>query len=194
MSTTKVRILAFAGSTRKDSFNKRLVQVAAGGARAQGAEVTFIDLAQFPLPLFDEDLEAREGLPENAKKLKDLFKSHQGLLIASPEYNSSVSAVLKNVIDWVTRPSGDARPLEAFGGKVAGIMAASPGALGGLRGLVHLRAILGNIQVLVVPDQFALVKASDAFDANGKLKDAKQQETAEAIGAKVAKVAARLAG
>lgn len=194
MSTTKVRILAFAGSTRKDSFNKRLVQVAAGGARAQGAEVTFIDLAQFPLPLFDEDLEAREGLPENAKKLKDLFKSHQGLLIASPEYNSSVSAVLKNVIDWVTRPSGDARPLEAFGGKVAGIMAASPGALGGLRGLVHLRAILGNIQVLVVPDQFALVKASDAFDANGKLKDAKQQETVEAIGAKVAKVAARLAG
>lgn len=186
------RVLALAGSARKDSFNKKLVQVALTGAKAKGAQVTFVDLADYPLPIFDEDLEARDGLPENARKLKDLFKSHHGLLISSPEYNSSVSALLKNTIDWLSRPTGDARPLEAFGGKVAGLMAASPGNLGGLRGLVHLRAILGNIQVLVVPDQFALIRAHEAFDASGKLKDAKQQETVEAIGAKVATIAARV--
>lgn len=193
--TAKCKVLAFAGSTRKGSFNKMLVQCAAAGARSgNGADVTFIDLADYPLPLFDEDLEAKGGLPDNAKKLKDLFKGHQGLLIASPEYNSSVSAVLKNAIDWISRPTGDAKPLEAFAGKVAGLMGASPGALGGLRGLVHLRAILGNIQVLVIPEQFALVKAHEAFDAAGNIKDAKQRETVEGIGAKVVRIASRLNG
>ena len=146
------RILAFAGSLRRESFNKKLVPIAAKGARDAGAEVTLIDLADFPLPLFDQDLEARQGMPENGKKLKQLFIDHDGLLIASPEYNSSITAVLKNTIDWVSRPAPDEPSLVAFRSKVATLMSASPGALGGLRRLVHVRSILGNIGVIVLPD------------------------------------------
>lgn len=188
------RILAFAGSTRTDSYNKKLVRLAANGARAAGAEVTIIDLRDFPLPLFDEDLEQREGLPPNGRKLKDLFLAHDGLLISSPEYNSSISAVLKNTIDWVSRPAPGEASLACFAGKVAGLTAASPGALGGLRGLVHVRAILGNIQVLVVPEQLAVAKAHEAFNPDGTLKDPQQQKIVERIGATVATLAAKLKG
>ena len=188
------KILAFAGSLRRDSYNKKMVAVAAHGARAAGAEVTFLDLASIPLPVFDEDLEARDGLPANGRKLKDLMIASHGLLIASPEYNSSMSAALKNAIDWASRPAPGEAPLAAFAGKVAGLMAASPGALGGLRGLVHLRAVLGNIQSIVVPDQFALTMAHEAFNADGSMKDAKKQQIVEGIGRRVAEVAARLMG
>lgn len=166
------RILAFAGSTRTGSLNKRLVRFAAEAARSAGAEVTLVDLRDFPLPLFDGDLEDREGLPENARKLKTLFREHDGLLIASPEYNSSITGVLKNTIDWVSRgETDDEPPLVAFRGKTAALMSASPGALGGLRGLVHVRAILGNIGVIVLPDQVAVPKAHEVFDDQGTLKD-----------------------
>jgi NAD(P)H-dependent FMN reductase len=170
-----------------------LVQVAAQGARAAGAQVTYVDLKDYPLPVFDEDVE-KQGVPENAAKLKELFKSHQGLLVASPEYNSSVSAALKNVIDWVSRPAQGEAPLAAFDGKVAGLLAASPGALGGLRGLVTLRSILGNIRVIVLPDQIAVIKAHEAFNEDGSMRDAKQQAGVEAIGRRVAEVAAKLHG
>ena len=164
------KILAFAGSTRSNSFNKQLARVAADAARAAGAEVTLIDLRDFPLPLFDEDLETEHGLPDNAKKLKVLFRSHDGFLIASPEYNSSITAVLKNAIDWASRSeSDDEPPLAAYRGKTAALLSASPGALGGLRGLVHLRAILGNIDVIVLPEQVAVPKAHEAFNAEGQL-------------------------
>ncbi len=166
------KILAFAGSTRSASYNKQLVRAAADAARAAGAEVTVIDLRDFPLPLFDEDLESELGLPDNAKKLKALLRDSDGLLIASPEYNSSLTAVLKNSIDWASRAETDEEPpLLAFRGKVAALLSASPGALGGLRGLVHLRAILGNLGVLVAPDQVAVSKAYEAFDAAGQLKE-----------------------
>src|SRR5438552_18679945 len=105
------RILAFAGSTRTQSFNKKLVKIVAAGARAAGAEVTMLDLRDIPLPLYDGDLEAAEGLPENAKKLKELMKSHAGFLISCPEYNSSISGVLKNAIDWASRPMPGDAPL-----------------------------------------------------------------------------------
>src|SRR5262245_41278463 len=105
------RILAFAGSTRTESYNKRLVRIAAQGARSAGAEVTVIDLRDLPLPLFDEDLEKNEGLPASGRKLKDLFLAHHGLMISSPEYNSSISGVLKNAIDWVSRPVPGEAPL-----------------------------------------------------------------------------------
>ncbi|MEH2075379.1 MAG: NAD(P)H-dependent oxidoreductase [Nostoc sp.] len=186
------KILAFAGSTRIDSYNKKLVKVAAAGAKAAGAEVTYIDLRDLPLPLFDEDLEAQEGLPANARTFKDLLISHQGLLIASPEYNSSLTAVLKNAIDWASRPAPNEAPLAAFAGKVATIMSASPGALGGLRGLVHLRSILGNIKVLVLPDQIALPKAYETFNADGTLKDPKQQESIEKLGDGLTKILLKL--
>jgi NAD(P)H-dependent FMN reductase len=170
------QILAFAGSTRTDSYNKKRVRLAADAARAAGATVTLIDLRDFPLPLFDEDFETANGLPETAKKLTDLMKVHDGFLIASPEYNSSITAVLKNAIDWASRPeTEDEPPLVAYRGKVAALFSASPGGLGGLRALVHVRAILGNIGVLVFPDQVAISAAYDAFE-DGKLYDARKSK------------------
>jgi len=186
------RILAFAGSTRRESFNKKLVAIAAQGAREAGTEVTLIDLKDFPLPLFDQDLEAEQGMPENGKKLKKLFIDHDGLLIASPEYNSSFPAVLKNAIDWVSRPAPGEPSLVAFRGKVATLMSASPGALGGLRGLVHVRSILGNLGVIVLPDQIAVAQAHEAFNPDGTLKDPKRQARIEGLGRTLAEFLAKL--
>lgn len=190
--TVAPKILAFSGSLRTGSYNQMLVRIAAAGARSAGAEVTELDLRELPLPVYDADLEARDGLPDNAKRLKDLMKAHAGFLIASPENNSSVSAALKNAIDWASRPEPGEPTLVCFRDKVAVIMSASPGGLGGLRGLVHLRSILGNISVLMLPDQKAIPGAGDAFDGNGSLKDAKQQEAIENLGAKLATVLAKL--
>lgn len=178
---TQPHILAFAGSLRTGSFNKKLVRCAAAAAEAGGAKVTVIGLDDYPLPLFDEDLEA-QGTPENATQLKALMKDADGFLIASPEYNSSLSAALKNAIDWASRKAEGETPLAAFAGKAAVIMAASPGGLGGLRGLVHLRAILGNIEVIVLPQQYALSKAHEAFDDQDQLKDEKTAETVAGLG------------
>ena len=188
----KPKILAFAGSTRTDSFNKKLVKIASAGAIEGGADVTVIDLRDFAMPLYDGDLEQQQGLPSTARKLKDLMLSHQGFLISAPEYNSSISGVLKNTIDWVSRPSEGEEPLACFKGKVAGIMSASPGALGGLRGLVHVRAILENISVLVIPDQIAVSKAHEVFNTDGTLKDKKQEDHVKKIGSNVAKLLLKL--
>jgi chromate reductase len=191
MATTP-RIIAFAGSLRKDSFNKKLVNIAAAGARSAGAEVTVIDLREYPLPVFDQDLEASAGLPENAKKLKQIFIAHNAILISSPEYNSSITAVLKNTIDWISRPEPNEPSLAAYQKKVAAIMSASPGALGGLRGLVHLRSILSNIGVLVLPGQISVNNAGDAFNPDGSLKDAKQQASAGGLGKQLVETTAKL--
>jgi chromate reductase len=186
------KILAFAGSLRTESYNKKLVKIAAAGARAAGAEVTYLDLRDLPLPIFDEDLEAREGLPANGRKLKELMLSHHGFLISAPEYNSGITAALKNAIDWASRPVAGEPPLACFVDKVAALMSASPGQLGGLRGLVQVRSILGNIQVLVLPDQVAVPRAHEAFNPDGSLKEAKQQASIEGLGKKLAAVLARL--
>jgi len=164
------KILAFAGSLRRDSWNRKLIQVAAEAARVAGAEVTLIDLADYPLPLMDEDLEARDGLPTNAQRLKALFKAHDALLIASPEYNSSLPPLLKNTLDWVSREWQGESGLVPYAGKVAALLAASPGAFGGMRMLPHLRQILNALGVLVLPGQFSLAHADQAFDdADGAL-------------------------
>ena len=190
---TTPRILAFGGSLRRDSFNQKLAAIAAEGARAAGAEVTLIALRDFPLPVFDQDFEAAEGLPEAAKKLKQLFREHHGLLIASPEYNSGITGALKNAIDWVSRAeSDDEPPLVAFSGKTAILCAASPGALGGLRGLVQVRAILGNIGVTVLPDQVAVSKAHEAFREDGSLVNEKQAAKVKGLGAQLARHLAKL--
>jgi NAD(P)H-dependent FMN reductase len=188
------KILAFAGSTRKESFNKKLVRIAARSAEAAGASVTLLDLRDYPMPLYDGDLEAAEGLPEHARRLKQTMIEHDGFLISSPEYNSSITGVLKNSIDWVSRPAAGEPSLVAFKGKVAMLMSASPGALGGLRGLVHVRAILGNIGVLVLPEQVAISKANDAFGPDGALKDATQQANIEKLGQALADVLKKLRG
>ncbi|MBD1889717.1 NAD(P)H-dependent oxidoreductase [Coleofasciculus sp. FACHB-SPT9] len=186
------KILAFAGSTRQDSFNKKLVKIALEGAKAAGAEVTYLDFRDLPLPLYDEDLEEAEGLPENVLQLKALMKAHQGFLLASPEYNSSITPLLKNAIDWGSRSELGGLSLECFKDKVAVLMSASPGTLGGLRGLVHVRSILGNIGVLVLPDQQAIGNAYQAFDENGNLKDEAQQTSILQLGNKLATVTAKL--
>jgi NAD(P)H-dependent FMN reductase len=187
------KILAFAGSTRAGSFNKKLVRIAAEGARAAGASVTMIDLRDYPLPVYDGDLEASHGLPENAVKLKELFRSHSGLLIAAPEYNGSITGVLKNTIDWISRRAEGERPLASFTGKVAALLSASPGALGGLRGLVHVRQILSGINVLVISEQRAISRAAEAFDAQGRLRDPDQQSAVEAVGAHLTEIVRKLA-
>ncbi len=188
------RILAFAGSTRTDSWNKKLIRVAAAAARAAGAEVTLIDLRDLPLPLYDGDLETREGLPENAKRLKELFLAHAGLLLSSPEYNSSITGVLKNAIDWVSRSAPGEAPLACYAGKVAALVSASPGALGGLRSLATLRSILGNIKVLVIPEQVAVGRATEAFNPDGTLKDPKQHAAVEGTAQALVRILAKLAG
>ncbi len=173
----KPKILAFAGSLRKASFNKMMIKVAAKGAEDAGADVTMIDLKDYPLPIYDQDLEDAEGLPENALKLKKLFMENDGLLLACPEYNSSITAVLKNVIDWVSRPApGESTYLCCFINKVVLLMSASPGNLGGMRDLVHVRSIFGNINSIVLPAQKSISGADKVFDKDGKIQDAKTEK------------------
>lgn len=186
------KILAFAGSLREGSYNKKLVKIAAEGARGAGAEVTYLDLRDLDLPIFDEDLEKRVTLPPGGRRLKELMRANDGFLVSGPEYNSSISAALKNAIDWASRPEPDHPPLSCFIDKVGGLMSASPGALGGIRSLVHLRAILGHLQMLLIGEQFALPKAAEAFDEKGGLKDEKQRRIVEGIGEKVARTITKL--
>jgi NAD(P)H-dependent FMN reductase len=191
--SAKPQILAFAGSSRMASFNKKLVKIAAQGAEKAGAEVTVVDLRDFPMPIYDGDLEDKDGLPPTAKKWKELLIAHDGFLIASPEYNSSISALLKNAIDWASRSENDDEPpLVCFKGKVVSLMSASPGALGGLRGLVTVRSILGNIGVIVLPAQIAVSKAHEAFAEDGSLKDARQQASVERLGESLTRILQKL--
>lgn len=191
---TAPSILAFAGSARRASLNKKLVRVAAAAAEREGGRVRVIDLADFPMPIFNEDLEAESGRPEAAARLSQLMIDHDAFLIASPEYNSSISPLLKNAIDWASRPVAGQPPLVAFRGKVAALVSASPGALGGLRGLVHVRSLLGNIGVLVLPDQVAIPAAHEAFDENGALKDAGMTAKVEALAKTLVRTSQRLKG
>jgi chromate reductase, NAD(P)H dehydrogenase (quinone) len=181
------KILAFSGSLRAGSYNQKLVKIAADAAREAGAEVTLISLSDFPMPLFDEDLEEKDGKPEAAKKLKQLFIDHDTLLIASPEYNSMITAALKNAIDWVSRAdSEDEPPLSAIAGKTAAIISASPGGYGGARSLGFLRPFLCNIKVTVLQDEFSLPKAHEAFAEDGSLLNAEHAAKVKAIGWKLA--------
>jgi NAD(P)H-dependent FMN reductase len=187
-----VRLLAFAGSTRLQSWNKKLLGVAVEAARRSGAEVRLVDLRDLPLPFYDGDLESAHGLPDNARMLKQLMVEHDGFLLSCPEYNSSITAVLKNAIDWVSRPQPNERPAPAFRGKVAGLLAASPGNLGGVRGLFTVRQVLTTLGTLVVPTQFALPRAAEAFDEAGRLKDAAQQKAVESVVGELCTITARL--
>lgn len=143
-----------------------------------GGKAVFLDLKDYPMPIYDGDIEDADGLPDNAKKLKELFIKSDGFIISSPEYNSSIAPLLKNAIDWISRKGKnvDEPSLVAFKGKFSALLAASPGALGGLRGLVHLRSILGNIGVIVLPDQAAVGNALEAFSPDGSLKNENQQK------------------
>ena len=189
------KILAFAGSSRKESFNKKLVRIAAMGAEKAGASVTVVDLADYPMPLFDQDLEVNYGMPENAHKFKKLLIEHDAIMISSPEYNSAFSPLLKNIIDWASRAeSKDEPPLVAYQDKVAVIMSASPGALGGSRGLVFLRMLLANMGVIVLPEQKSIPEAFKAFNEDGSLSDEKNQKSVLGLGSKLSITVSKLKG
>ena len=189
------KILAFAGSSRKESVNKKLLAIAVLGAQQAGASVTVIDLADYTMPLYNQDLETEQGIPENALRFKRLLIDHDAFIIASPEYNSAFSPLLKNAIDWASRSeSDDEPPLVAYQGKIAVILSASPGALGGLRGLVFLRMLLGNIGVMVLPEQQAIGKAFSAFDDNGSLIDDRKQKAVLGLGQKLTHAVSKLNG
>lgn len=169
-------MLALAGSTREDSVNKKLVLETAKLARGMGAVVQVVDLRDFPIPFFDGDLEEREGLPKNAKRLKDLISQNEVVVIASPEYNGSLSAVLKNAIDWISRSENGVSSRQILKGKKFIIMSASPGAGGGARGLVHLRFVLEKIGATVVPEEVIVSNAYQAFSESGELNEKKKKE------------------
>ena len=194
MAVQPVRILAFAGSARRESFNVRLATAAAAAARAAGAEVTLLDMREYAMPLFDQDLEAESGMPERAAAFKQQLVDHAGWLIACPEYNSAITPLLKNAIDWASRKTGDEPPLAAFRGKTCALLSASPGALGGLRGLGGVRSILSSIGVLVLPDQLAVPAAHEAFDVEGRLIDARRQQALEGVAGALVEVTRRLHG
>ena len=187
-----VKILAFSGSARKDSYNQKLVKIAAAGAQKAGAEVNVISLADFDMPIFNQDLELAEGMPKQARAFKELLIEHDGFLISSPEYNSAFSPLLKNAIDWASRREGDESPLLAYHGKIATIMSASPGTLGGLRGLVFLRMLLSNIGVNVLPNQEAVAQAAKVFHSDGNLIDEQLQTAIVRLGGELATVLTKL--
>lgn len=190
------RLLFFAGSARQHSINKRLAKLGAMIAEANSIPSTFVDLADYPMPIYHGDLEAESGPPDNAVKLKNLMKAHTGIFIVSPEYNASFSPLLKNAIDWVshTRDEGEA-PLEVFKTRVFALASASGGGLGGLRGLMQFRIVLElGTGALVLPEQFALPRARDAFDDHGHLKNKEQTEQLKTVIQKLARAARVLHG
>lgn len=192
--TTKPKILVLAGSAREGSLNKKLARIAARCVNDAGGEATFVDLRDFPIPLYDGDLEAREGMPPFAQSLRELFLSHQGLLIASPENNGSVTALLKNTIDWLSREFQGRSGLEPYRGKVAAIMGASPGGFGAISSLSHLRPILTRLTVLVIPDQVTLSKADQAFREDGSFVEERNLRAVAAVAKRLVEVTSRLAG
>ena len=191
-----VRVLVISGSARPGSFNRKLADVAAAQARAAGAEVTQADLRALALPLYDAEIEAA-GLPAGALELRRLFATHEALIVASPEYNGFPTPLLLNAFDWASRvPASDALPsgLAAMAGTVAGVLSASPGALGGLRSLGFIRQFLQLAPaMLVVPEQFALGQAAKAFDQAGLLADDKQVQAVQRVVDAVLRTARALA-
>ena len=191
-----MKLLIFAGSTRQQSFNRKLAHVAAGLARDAGAAVTHIELADFDIPLYNADLEA-SGTPADVMRLKALMHAHPAWIVCSPEYNGSYTALLKNTIDWVSSPvKGNPDWSDGFKstrGKVVGVLSASPGALGGLRSQSHLAPLLINLECWLAPKKFALSRAGDAFAADGSLVDERARKSVQAVIDQVLWAAGRLA-
>ncbi len=180
------RVLAFSGSARRDSFNKKLLALAVQGAIDAGAACTVVELRDLALPLYDGDLEASADFPAGAGKLRELLAEHEGLLLACPEYNGGIPPLLKNTIDWMTRAPGAKADPSLFNGKIAALCAASPGGMGGMRGLRWVRELLNNLGVNVLATQVTIGAAHKAFDASGALSDARQAEAARALGRELA--------
>ena len=194
--TPAARLLFFAGSARTGSYNKKLARLGAMIAEANGIPATFADLGDYPMPIYNGDLELAEGPPDNARKLKAVMQAHSGIFIASPEYNASITPLLKNCLDWVshTREEGEA-PLQVYKTRVFALGSASPGGMGGLRSLITVRQVLElGLGALVLPDQFAVPRANEAFGDDGHLKNKEAQETFKALIQRLARAAHVLHG
>jgi len=165
------KVLLFSGSTRTDSYNKKLIVEAANLVYELGAIPTIIDLKEYPIPLYDGDLEAESGMPENARLIRKEMIDSQVIVIASPEYNSSISAVLKNVLDWTSRKESGGSSRDAYKGKTFVLLSTSPGAGGGKRGLVHLRTIVEAIGGTVHDKELSIGKAGTVFAPDGSMQD-----------------------
>jgi chromate reductase len=190
--SSKVKVLVFAGSARKESFNKKLAIVAADIVRQAGADISYVDLGDLDIPLYNGDLESASGIPEGAKRLRELFRQHDALIIASPEYNHSFSPLLKNAIDWVSRQSGDENYHTFFGQKIALLLSASPGNSGGARGLPHLQQVLSHLSVDVLEESFSLPRHQEAFSEQGTLLDGeKSRQLEQLVATLIEKVAAK---
>jgi len=191
-STLRVGVIW--GSLRAGSYNKQLVRLVASQIeRNLGVTLDEIDLNEIDLPMFSEDLESG-GCPDSVLELKERMIACDAILFASPEYNGSLSGALKNAIDWASRPRAGEEALACFRGKTAGLLAASPGELGGLRGLRHLRQILTQVGMIVVPTEYALSKAHESFDEDGNLIDEKFAARAQGVGDELVRVAKALKG
>lgn len=166
------KILVFAGSIRAGAYSGKTADVAWKELALLGGEVTRISLADYPLPIMDQDLEAEKGIPDNAYKLARLFAAHDGILIATPEYNGSIPPLLKNTIDWISRVHTDnSKPLRPFPGKVVAICSSSDGHFAGIRSAMHLRAVLSHIQMEVISPQCSVPHGADAFDEDGGFRE-----------------------
>lgn len=193
--TTSAKLLFFAGSARRESHNKKLARLGAMISEANGIPATFLDLADYPMPIYHGQLEAEEGPPDNAKKLKAVLEAHTGIFIASPEYNASITPLLKNTLDWVSRVREPGEAQQVFKTRVFALGSASTGGMGGLRSLVTLRYVLElGLGALVLPEQFAVPRAHEGFDENGHLENKDAQENFKAIIQKLAHAAHVLHG
>lgn len=190
------KLLFISGSARQGSYNSTLARLAAHIAEANGIAATLVDLGSYPMPIYDGDLESKDGVPDNAHRLKALMQVHGGIFIAAPEYNASVTPLLKNALDWVSRIRADGEvPLEVYKTRVFALGSASPGAFGGVRGLITMRQVLAvGLGALVLPDQISIQRAASAFDEQGHLKDKVQQDMVKSIIQKLARAAKVLQG
>ena len=189
---TTAKILAFAGSARKDSWNRKVLQVAVEGARDAGADVTVVNLGDFPMPIYDADWHEANGVPPAMRELRGMMMSANGLLIASPEYNTSITPLLKNTIDWLSQELDGSSGSAPFTGKVCGLMGASNGAFGTIRALPHVSYILSNLGVFVLP-VVAVPAVGQAFDASGKMTNERSRKLLHGLGARVAQTVGKLA-
>lgn len=188
-----VKVLAFCGSARQGSLNQKLLEVAARGAQAADAQVTFVSLRDYPLPLYDGDLEKEQGVPVPARALQELFRTHDALLLASPEHNGGYTALLKNAIDWVSRPtSSGGSGVALFANKAAAVISASPGPMGGIRGVLATRMVLEKLGAIVIPQSFTLGVAHQAFAEEGGCRDANVETEVAAVGTALVNMALRL--
>jgi NAD(P)H-dependent FMN reductase len=188
-----LKILVIPGSLRSGSHNAKLALVAASEFARAGADVTRISLADYPLPIYDGDLQAKSGVPKNAVNLKRMMGSHDGVLIVSPEYNSSVPPLVKNTIDWITRVQDPHESRgQVFRERPFAIAAASEGRLGGTRALAALRLILSACHATVIPNQLALSFADQAYDDMDRLKKEADIEALKALVRQLIEVSQRM--